>query len=444
MHYDRSRMRTRSTGKLPITACPEEDQSSWIADDICTRCGGLAPHGKLYCSEACRADDSSACATNSTPENIEAAALAESLSKLRYPMTVSPSNASTLPPSSRSLPARQRHSALFFARCDSVSSLSSVEDLKDATAAHRTHMRTGSRSSTTSSEALDSEQRTPSPWHTGLELDDDAELSKLDDADLKLPPALCASNHILPRKGPPGPVCASKTVSFTTPRRAPALSPALVPQSPVARSSKGISGMQFHRQPGATNLPMPVMFTAPVAGQGGIIRTSTIEEGAEVARTDAADSADLPVHPRGPTKSEPCLAGHQVRKRRDAANGTSTLAAQRNTPKVTDTLREAQVPQLARALSDGAKGPPSVSCLQCYGSACGAEVMEDMPVRGRALQRTQHSCCSRKRRLELAACGEFTIPTPTGFGTSLSVSPQQDLRFPTHCGPTFGPGELGR
>lgn len=259
----RSRARPVVSHNRRATTDSDEDQSSWIADDICTHCGGLAPHGKLYCSRKCRDADAQDGTKKYGKTIAEEPGVTENLSKLRYPMTLSPTvqHSTSFP---AKLKSRSFKATFSLQRQNSGSSVSSNEDELDRDVEHPSHTRQGSRSSTsTNSDFVETDLTTPSPWQSGIDLDEDHEFAKLDDPELQLPPAMCPSNQVLLRKG----VTQSNTSSFKSSTSLSALhrtraSPTMLPLT--HNSSGSMLNMQFNRLPGSTNLPMPVVFTAGV------------------------------------------------------------------------------------------------------------------------------------------------------------------------------------
>ena len=233
--------RGRSVTRVPRTfrdSESEEDLSSWIADDICTRCGAHAPHGKLYCSTRCWDEDAHAAQASKLKGKPSPA---RSLDQLRYPMSISPHSGDVV----------RRMSSL--ALCKSVPSDAPVRRVEspvydEEISAHRPHhVRHNSTSSLSSSDENEHETTTPSPWHTGIDMDDE-DLHKLDDAELELPPSVAASNHVLLRKG--------ATCMGAQAPGAPSHSPSLAPH----RVRFG-NEIQFSRRPGSTSMPSPVVFT---------------------------------------------------------------------------------------------------------------------------------------------------------------------------------------
>ncbi|WFD01068.1 hypothetical protein MYAM1_003829 [Malassezia yamatoensis] len=240
----------------------DEEQSSWIADDICTHCGGLAPHGKLYCSRECRDADGIDAqhrpvkSSHTSPPPLDP----PHLSSLRYNMTLSPPvpNASSLKPAK----SRSLQMALAMNRPES-SCCSSSEDEFEKDFPRSYHSRHGSNSSTsTSSDMNDSALTTPSPWQPVTDLDDrPGSASNALEDDLQLPPAVLPTHDILLRKGVSHASGRPSSNSFGS-----VLAPCPVRTSPgalpVTFGVKHGSQMQFIRMPSTTNLPTPVVYAA--------------------------------------------------------------------------------------------------------------------------------------------------------------------------------------
>ncbi len=53
-----------------IRTTPADELSSWLGDDVCTNCGASTPHGKLFCSEACKLADAKEVAQASMIESL--------------------------------------------------------------------------------------------------------------------------------------------------------------------------------------------------------------------------------------------------------------------------------------------------------------------------------------------------------------------------------------
>lgn len=437
-----SRVRHVSAPRRWIGTDSDEDQSSWIADDICTHCGGLAPHGKLYCSRKCRDADAS---DKQLPEDqlsqdeADSDGIAETLKRLRYPMTLSPSVQGNvgLPKLTKS---RSAKTTFMLARQNSSSSISSEDDLE--TGLERpAHTRHGSRSSvSTGSDLVDTDLTTPSPWQSGIDLDDDNEFSKLDDAELQLPPAMCPSSQVLLRKGTSSQSSTSlKSSSFTAPRRT-FMSPTLAPQSNTVRGS-GFH-MQFSRLPGSTNLPTPVFYSAgPTQTPGKMGHAVTKSRSSDSAQDVFADltneaagpSVDLhsaslsdPVQNQMSkterTKSFSAIQGRLNRPSNQSPLGVwkqnviKTKAATNHSPRRTysDTseLCDCQKKSLRANADTGSTASMSGSAGGASSdsrTACESSDHMETPVRGRALRRTGHSCGSGHRRSSRASCDPCTL-----------------------------------
>lgn len=436
--FKQSRSRSLSASRHWSSADSDDDQSSWIADDICTHCGGLAPHGKLYCSRKCRDADASDGAGHPGGSIAEEPGVSEGLSKLRYPMTLSPpvQHAASLPKLSKSKSAK----AVFSLKSqNSASSLSSDEDVSkpDKTSAHARH---GSRSSvSTGSDVVDTDLTTPSPWQDGIDLDEDKELSKLDDAELQLPPAMCPSSQVLLRKDISHQNGSSfKSSSLSAPHRT-LNSPTLLPHSHNPRGS-GFH-MQFSRLPGSTNLPNPVVFSAGLS-QG------SCRPGHNVTKSRSSDSAkDYFCSVTSSPQMTPLDHGSEANKTERAKSFSSVQNRITNPTKQSSVCAWRQNQHKAKTephLPPARMTPPNQELCGCRLSqpALYVELGEkdvdsnpsrpldhessdiEAPVRGRALQRKNHSCGTGARRSSRASCGPCTLLCREGSKHELSGNPK--------------------
>ncbi|KAL4399615.1 hypothetical protein ACI68E_003996 [Malassezia pachydermatis] len=249
LHASSEGRHSRSKHHSSITHPPSflgENESSWIADDICTKCGALAPNGKLYCSTKCRNDDLSSTIEkgrlpcDSSPVN-------EGLNQLRYPMTLSPHlTAASSPHASHS------HKSATFSRPNS-SQVSAGDGQNENSGTPPLQDSSDARSNGSSlSDGNDSDLFAPSPWQTGLDESGD-EISDLEDGELGLPPAVSRASHILSRRNSSRNGDRHKVGSLTHTRNPPWSSPALMPSS--LNQIRTYSPIHFNRMPGATNLP---------------------------------------------------------------------------------------------------------------------------------------------------------------------------------------------
>ncbi|WFD45150.1 hypothetical protein MPSI1_003827 [Malassezia psittaci] len=276
----------------------DEEQSSWIADDICTHCGGLAPHGKLYCSRECRdadgidAQDGSALSSHTDHAHLDP----PHLSSLRYNMTLSPPVQSA---SSFKLGKSRSLQTTFSMNRRESSCSSSSEDEFEKDFSRSYHSRHGSNSTTsTNSDMSDSALTTPSPWQPVTELDDrPGSVSKAPEDDLQLPPAVLPSHDILLRKA----------VSHVSDRPSPnpsgsVSSPSQLRSSPgalpVSLGVKHASLMQFNRMPSTTNLPTPVVYAA---GHG----LSRGRHGSSSTNRSSLDNSKDATKPHNPSSTTP-------------------------------------------------------------------------------------------------------------------------------------------
>lgn len=442
----------------------EEEQASWIADDICCRCGALAPHGKLYCSDSCREldafsskldKDTSPAATSSE----EATIVAQSLDKLRYPMTRSPKLTTSSVPS--------RPSAFSLSRIVSEISLgaqhagrsaepdmsSSEEeaDEEDAAAAmdaksalRFAHLRNSSRSSASSSDPVETETTTPSPWQNGIDLDD-SDLDRLDDPDMKLPPSVYATSHVLLRKG-------SSNSNATENRRSSA---SLSPKAPASMRTSPSPSIQFSRMPGATNLPAPVFYNVSAHLNGSKVPSGPTRPQHTVSMPSVPDRSAgdkgtgiFPMRKASTTHphAECCALSHA--RSPSGATSPDRHAALRSTCGHTGCAGSAasHCTCWRQALShrrlrsephmDAAPakyGEQAPACAYCTQQRRSSEFRSPMPgasvadsrhltndssedeleqeLRGRARFRTHHSCSSRVRSSPRASIDAFTFTT---------------------------------
>ena len=225
-----------------------EDQSSWIADDFCTRCGAATQHGKLYCSSQCRNEDltsGSFAGNDLRGGNINS----DSFGKLRYPMTLSPLLTSS---TVNTVATKKKFLSVNFGQEDSASSSSSESDPSDINPV-RGHKSSGSNSSDPS-DLVETDFTSPSPWRTGIDpAEGSDDISDLDESELQLPPS------VLCPRWPGSHASASKPIKMQsgscTPKArrswtSPAIFPHLTPQSQSCNAP-----ISFSRLPCSTNLP---------------------------------------------------------------------------------------------------------------------------------------------------------------------------------------------
>lgn len=404
----RSRARPVASYHRRAAADSDEDQSSWIADDICTHCGGLAPHGKLYCSRKCRDADAQDGTKKYGKTIAEEPGVTENLSKLRYPMTLSPSaqQSASFP---AKLKSRSFKATFSLQRQNSGSSVSSDEEELERDGTHLSHTRQGSRSSTsTNSDFVETDLTTPSPWQSGIDLEEDNELAKLDDPELQLPPAMCPSNQVLLRKGVAHPNTSFKSSSSLSALHRTRASPTIAPLTHNASGS--MLHMQFNRLPGSTNLPMPVVFTAGMPpcctkSSGSVSKSRSSESTSDYFAADASGQYKPCSVTKNPLASRPCslsCAQKPEGRHQDKLNGAGAWNASYNKSKVDSTFspnrsysensglcdcKEAlSQAKLHDSNTNSTKGPMFVRPNRRFYSDLPAE--EDLSTRGRTSQRT--------------------------------------------------------
>lgn len=228
--------------------CGSEDQSSWIADDFCARCGAATQHGKLYCSNQCRNEDltsGSLAGNDLRGGNIHS----DSFGKLRYPMTLSPHLTSS---TVNTVATKKKFPSVNFGQEESASSSSSESEPSDINLV-RGRKSPGSISSDPS-DLVETDFTSPSPWRTGIDPSEGSDdISDLDESELQLPPSV-----MYPR-WPGSHASASKPIkmqsgSCTPKARRSWTSPAFFPHlTPESQSCK--APISFSRLPCSTNLP---------------------------------------------------------------------------------------------------------------------------------------------------------------------------------------------
>ena len=369
-HRSRS-SRGRSVTRVPRTFREndsDEDHSSWIADDICTRCGAHAPHGKLYCSTRCWDEDARLAQATKSDETSPSRSLAD----LRYPMSISPHNSNLVSCLSSLTLCKSAPSGVRSRRPDTPLS----DD--DPVVSRPAHIRQSSASSHSSFEENELETTTPSPWQTGIEMDDE-DLNQLDDAELELPPSILATNHVLLRQG------VTRKNAQVVPT-VPVQSPTIVPHRVRFRNE-----MQFSRKPGATSMPSPVVFTSNTTAPN--IMSRTMSEGAVLDETQGreGESSRLRKGPASGSTSTSALRSSSIARENDVhykwKNWKETHIA---------------VPDVSKSQNGASDHLRAIEPRQVHSRSPGTkEEVTHFECRGRGLQRTGNACCARDQRSPL-------------------------------------------
>lgn len=198
-----------------IRTTPADELSSWLGDDVCTNCGASTPHGKLFCSEACKLADAKEVAQASMieslaspiPKSDEFARLDDGL-KFRYPCPPSPSLLAQMSAplrtthlTSPALAAYQSSLPVSRGRYSLASAASNEAGTHDA---RQTKKRSSSQSTFSSISESNASQSafastdpsTPSPAYGPTE----DESSDLDAHDFQLPPSVSTASAVMLRK----------------------------------------------------------------------------------------------------------------------------------------------------------------------------------------------------------------------------------------------------
>lgn len=420
-----SRNRRASITRRWTQTDSDEDQLSWIADDICTHCGGLAPHGKLHCSRKCRDADANNGIETVGSLTHDDSGVSESLSKLRYPMTLSPTvqHGSGIPKQKRSNAGRP----LFTLKRQNSFSSTSSDDDAEQNSRKSIHGRNGSHSSaSTGSDHNETDLTTPSPWQSGVEFENDHDFSKLEDADLQLPPAMCPSSQVLLRRS----ITHQHTPCFTSSSLSASqrihASPTLTPHSHGTNKGSGFQ-MQFNRLPGSTNLPTPVFYSAGPSqstSRTGFPVTKSRSDGAKETLQGNMSEPQLQPVPILPIReglnssldrcrscaynrlSNPCTESSVCawKQCHGLSNGLSQSPSR--TYSTGSEPCACNLDSLSPCMDVGAVTPsnrPNNVAQEAKSTIASPEPLET-PLRGRALHRTSHSCCSGHRRSSRASC----------------------------------------
>lgn len=389
------------------------DQSSWIADDICTHCGALAPHGKLYCSEKCREKDSQSL-KDIPAENEKEEELSKTLSQLRYPMTLSPH----LTAATSGLPLFPKQKVL-----DSHQTSGSSASCCERRAEHGGLYRSPSHSSGSAASDKSDSELTPSPWHAGLDLDEQhGDIS--DDDELALPPSVLGSTSFISGRSIGVRMQKFKSGSFSSPKGPLWSSPALVPHS-MAPTRSVQSHIQFTRMPCSTNIQSSVIFANPMNSNRPNVPATLRRLGSD-SQTERHSPPIL-------TKSRSNFSfqnqDHPVDTSISKRVSTETQDVLDPVPQDTDlsTLPSDQG-------SDSALSDVCHNCNRSIQSDTSEKVLSigssDEPCRGRSRMRTGHSCCSGHRRLDAAACDPYCILSINRHRRILHPVPSTEFVFP--------------
>ncbi|CBQ68091.1 conserved hypothetical protein [Sporisorium reilianum SRZ2] len=198
-----------------IRTTPADELSSWLGDDVCTNCGASTPHGKLFCSEACKLADAREVAEASLVENLasplpksdELAKIDDNL-KFRYPCPPSPSLLAQMSAPLRTTyltsPALAAYQSSLPVSRGRFSLASAASNDTGAGDARQTKKRSSSQSTFSSisesnashSAFASTDPSTPSPAYGPTE----DESSDLDASEFQLPPSVSTSSSVMLRK----------------------------------------------------------------------------------------------------------------------------------------------------------------------------------------------------------------------------------------------------
>lgn len=407
LRSSRGRSRTRQkhfASKRSTGARHEDEQISWIADDICTRCGAAAPHGKLYCSIKCRNAD---IASESSIKKVEEddTVLHDSLNQLRYPMTLSPH---LTPFSLKPTTSLRKSSAPKHGR-NGTSTCSLACD-GDSQGVCRAHARKASQSTDSDvSDLIDTDLTTPSPWRIGIDAPDDSDgISDLDDAELRLPPSVLGSE---PASMPvtSGAIPLSIQSGTRTPRpHKSCTSPALLPQL-TAPSQHVQSPILFHRMPSSTNLPSSMGFISKIYPSHSLRHS-------HIGNFESNSSGQCtPQFRRSPPRRV-----SPEREQGDVFHPNTLSKAstiQPTYPQEASIIKSS--PETVYPTSQGTvlnSRDINSASQHCAGrTSPGVDAMHkddnEEPQRGRSRTRHGHSCCTGRRRSLWATCHACSLPT---------------------------------
>ena len=413
--------RTRIRGRPPSISKPVEgsdtDQSSWIADDICTRCSALAPHGKLYCSEKCREQDSETAVSMPANEpKIEE--LSKALSQLRYPMTLSPH----LTAATAGLPLFSKHPV-----SDSHQSSRSFGSSPERRECDGLHRSPSHSSDSIGSEKSESELTSPSPWQVGLDVSEENE-EVSDNDDLTLPPSVVGASPFATSRSIGTRMHKFKSGSFTSSKGPQLSSPTLAPHSVVSTRSAQ-SPIQFTRMPCSTNIPSSVLYANPKGRSKSNIPATLRRFGSDppserhsppllsksrsqFSNTPNDCSVDLFSNHLKPASMQMQSAPDQ-----NSHNADPSPRQQEYNPKNSDICSSGECQNSNQSIH-------SIATEKQSSGSC------DEPTRGRSLRRTGHSCCSGHRRLDAAACDPYCILSLSRSHKNSHPVPSNDFVFP--------------
>jgi len=416
-HTSKTRIRGRPLSSSKPVEGSDADHSSWIADDICTRCGALAPHGKLYCSDKCREQDSQTATTMPTKDpRVEE--LSKELSQLRYPMTLSPH----LTAATAGLPLFSKQTMP-----DSQQSSRSPGSSLERREYRGMHRSPSHSSGSAGTEKSDSELTSPSPWQVGLDVSEEhGDIS--DDDDLALPPSVVGGTPFATTRNVGTRIHKFKSGSFTSPKNPLWSSPTLAPHSMLPTRSTQ-SPIQFTRMPCSTNIPSSLIYANPM-NTGKSILPATLRR--------------LGSDPPSERHSPPLMT--KSRSHISTLSNDSPTELFANYMKSAPILKQeaaAQKNQDADLSTRQPENDPNMSdtCSSDVCQNCNQSILSDStekqshgsfeePTRGRSLRRTGHSCCSGHRRLDAAACDPYCVLSMSRSRKTSHSTPSNDFVLP--------------
>ncbi|EST06604.1 hypothetical protein PSEUBRA_004516 [Kalmanozyma brasiliensis GHG001] len=244
-----------------IRTTPADELSSWLGDDVCTNCGASTPHGKLFCSEACKLADASEVAHASLIESLASPlppsdefSKGDNGVKFRYPCPPSPSLLAQMSAPLRTTyltsPALAAYQSSLPVSRGRFSLASTTSNDAGVEGARHTKKRSSSQSTFSSisesggsqSAFASTDPSTPSPAYEPVE----DESSDLDAHDFQLPPSVSTASSVMLRK--------SSAASSSSSSRARSSSRAATAPHPInadGRTPK--SPLWYARRPSNTN-----------------------------------------------------------------------------------------------------------------------------------------------------------------------------------------------
>lgn len=410
----RGRSRTRgrrSTMSRGTGHGPEDEQSSWIADDICAHCGSVAPQGKLYCSIKCRNADTTS-ATSSTKHDQAAVVLNDSLNQLRYPVTLSP-RLTASSTKTATYPTAQTEVSKGIC-CDKSHSVLSSET--DQLIFRSFPMRKNSHSSRSDGSDLnDSDTTSPSPWKFGLDTPEHIDaISDVDEAELCLPPSLDNPSHF-PDTTLSAPKLMSSQSASHTPKVRPFCPSSVLRPTTSSHSDFVCSPILFRRIPGTTNMPSAVGYgktqsASMCAGSRGVQNTTC----------DCCSIGSCIPELRWTSTRQSSLERPTERIRKSAtiscvpSKAEQDFSGTRKGAMIMSKASSSNVPSCNKFKPDEHCSSEQASChCEEQLSPC-LEAMDscddDEPQRGRPRNRVGHSCCGGHRSSIHASCHTGSLP----------------------------------